>query len=104
MYVIHTFFYVKKVLPLSNAFENYLSSYVVDHSMAGVLERIRGPGKRLVEGSLSISRADKNALQLQAAMEILAEVFGIGIQDVEEMLKQRYEENVEWPQEFSLTE
>lgn len=72
--------------------------------MAGVLELIRRPSKRLVEGCAPKSRADKKALQLQAAMEILAEVFGISLSDVEEMLKQRYEEKVEWPREFSLME
>ncbi len=72
--------------------------------MAGVLERIRKPSKQLVEGSTSIPRANLKALQLQAAMEILAEVFGIGISDVDDMLKQRYGEKVEWPREFSLTE
>lgn len=69
-----------------------------------VLELIRKPNKQLAEDGASISKVDKRALQLQAAVEILSEVFGIGIQDVEEMLKERYEEKVEWPREFSLTE
>lgn len=74
------------------------------HTMAGVLERIRKPSKQLVEGGGSVSRAEKKALQLQAAMEILAEVFGVGLSDVEDMLKQRYEEKVEWPREFGPIE
>ncbi len=50
--------------------------------------------------SVLISRA----LELQAAMEVLAEVFGLRTSEVEEMLKQRYEEKIEWPQEFCLVE
>ncbi len=72
--------------------------------MAGVLERIKKPSKRLVQGRTSISSAEKKAMQLQAAMEILAEVFGIGLSDVEDMLKQRYEEKAEWPREFGTIE
>ncbi len=72
--------------------------------MEGVLERMRKPGRRLVEGGASIYRADKKALQLQAAKEILAEVFGISLSDVEEMLKKRYDEKAEWPREFGAIE
>ncbi len=68
--------------------------------MAGVFELIRGPQKRLVGHHRAVQRADPKALELQAAMEILAEVFGIKASEVAEMLKQRYEEKIEWPQEF----
>ncbi len=95
--------------------------------MAGVLEQIMGPKKQLVGGNMS--SIDLKVLQLQVAKEILAEIFGIDLSDVEEMLKQRYEEKREylrasrrrirqrqtflkqrsvqrgeWPQEFCLAE
>ncbi len=70
--------------------------------MAGVFELLKGPQKRLVVRSVAVQRADPKAVELQAAMEILAEVFGIKASEVEEMLKQRYEETIEWPQEFCL--
>jgi hypothetical protein len=80
--------------------------------MAGVLELIRGPQKRLVIRSEKAPRANPKALELQTAMEILAEVFGIGISEVEEMLRQRDEVEVQsckgegtlWPESFSLAE
>ena len=55
--------------------------------MAGVLELIRGPQRRLVIRSETSPRVDPKALELQTAMEILAEVFGIRISEVEEMLR-----------------
>lgn len=70
--------------------------------MAGVLEQIRRPKRQLVGNNAPESRIDQKVLQLQAAMEILAEVFGTDISDVAEMLKQRYEEKMEWPREFYL--
>jgi hypothetical protein len=72
--------------------------------MAGVFELIKGPQRRLVGRHGVVQRADPRALELQAAMEILAEVFSIRTSEVEEMLKQRYEEKIEWPQEFCLVE
>ncbi len=97
------------------------------HTMSGVLEQIMGPKKQLVSGNMS--QMDQKVLQLQAAKEILAEIFGTDVSDVEEMLMQRYEEMREcprasrrhirqhqachkqrsvqmgeWPQEFSLAE
>jgi hypothetical protein len=55
---------------------------------------------------------DLKALELQTAMEILAEVFGIGISEVDEMLRQRGEVEVQsckeegtlWPESFCLAE
>ena len=81
--------------------------------MAGVLERIRWPQKKLVVvHSSAASKVDLRALELQAAKEVLAEVFGIRISDVEEMLQNRYdescyaksgyEETEQWPREFML--
>ena len=53
-------------------------------------------------------------MELQAAKEVLAEVFGVKISDVEEMLQNRYdeicyakpdyEETEQWPREFVLNE
>ena len=81
--------------------------------MAGVLERIRWPQKKLVVGqSYSASKIDLRIFELQAAKEILAEIFGVKISDVEEMIQNRYEkvrckansyEEMEpWPREFLL--
>ena len=81
--------------------------------MAGVLERIRWPQKRsITRHSSSAPKVDLRVLELQAAKEILAEVFRIRVSDVEEMLqnrydeicyaKQVYEETEQWPREFML--
>ena len=83
--------------------------------MAGVLERIKWPQKKLDVGhSSSAPRFDLRILELQAAKEILAEIFGIKISDVEEMIRNRYEEvccgnnsceeTEQWPREFLLVE
>jgi len=80
--------------------------------MAGVLELIRGPQRRLVKRSEGSPKANLKALELQTAMEILAEVFGIGTSEVEEMLQQRGEVEVQsckgegtlWPESFCLAE
>ena len=81
--------------------------------MAGVLERIRWPQKRTVIGnSSSAPRVDLRILELQAAKEILAEVFRVRVSDVEEMIQNRYdevcyvkpgyEETEQWPRELVL--
>ena len=84
--------------------------------MAGVLERIRWPQKRAVIGhsSVTLSKVDLRVLELRAAKEVLAEVFGVRISDVEEMILNRYdefcyaknghEETEQWPREFVLNE
>ena len=60
--------------------------------MAGVLERIRWPQKKLVVGHSSTTpKVDLRVLELQAAKEILAEIFGVRNSDVEEMIQNRYE-------------
>jgi hypothetical protein len=79
--------------------------------MAGVLDRIRWPQKKLVVGHGS-SKVDLRVLELQAAKEVLAEVFGVRISDVDEMIQNRYnegcyvkpdyEETEQWPREFML--
>ncbi len=72
--------------------------------MAGVLGLIKGPQKWQVGRPGVIQRADPKALELQAAREILAEVFNIKISDVDEMLmlRLRSEEREMWPREFCL--
>ena len=83
--------------------------------MAGVLERIRWQQKKLVvRHSSSAPKVDLRVLELQAAKEILAEIFGVRISDVEEMIQNRYEEVCceanryeemeQWPREFLLEE
>ncbi len=39
---------------------------------------------------------------MQAAKEILAEVFDIRTSDVDEIVKHRHEEKMEWPREFCI--
>lgn len=82
----------------------------------------------LVRDNVSSAKIDPKALELQAAMEILAEVFGTDISEIDEMLKLRCEEGLEghasylrkkqgqwllkhghseageWPMEFCLVE
>jgi hypothetical protein len=80
--------------------------------MAGVLERIRWPQKRSIVALRPSPRVDPKILELQAAKEILAEVFQIRVSEVEEMILNRYddvryeenssEERDQWPREFQL--
>jgi hypothetical protein len=84
------------------------------HSMAGVLERIMGSQnqRRLVQRSEKAPWVNPKVLELQTAMEILAEVFGISTPQVEEMLRERSEAGVQsckgdgalWPESFCLVE
>ena len=78
--------------------------------MAGILERIHWP-QRNVEDSPLAPKVDRRILELQTAKEILAEIFGVGVSDVEEMILNRYEEACyrndgpeEWPQELWVGE
>jgi hypothetical protein len=83
-------------------------------TMAGVLELIRGPQhlRWLFACPKKAPRVDPKVLELQAAKEILAEVFGMRISEVEEMLRQRSEtegqscneEKALWPESFCLAE
>jgi len=73
--------------------------------MAGVLEQLIRPQQRTVY-------QDMKAMELEAAKEILAEVFRVRISEVDEMIRCRfeaedmgsmaYEEHGLWPQEFCL--
>ena len=69
--------------------------------MAGVFEQLfRPPQKTLYQ--------DQKAMELEAAKEILAEVFRIRLSEVDEMIQCRFEVEVSekedglWPQEFWL--
>ncbi len=78
----------------------------IRYTMAGVFELIMGPQpqKRLVGRHGVVQRADPRALELQAAMEILAEVFGIRTSEVEEIIRVRSEEREMWPERFWTAE
>jgi hypothetical protein len=78
--------------------------------MAGVLDKLIWPQKGLLRNS--ISGADMAAMELEAAKEILAEVFRVRVSEVDEMISRRFEEALIqeacpeedrlWPQEFRL--
>lgn len=77
--------------------------------MAGVFGLIKGPQRRLVGRHGMVQQDDPRALELQAAMEILAEVFEVRLSDVNEMIRSRFEtgcskEDGSWPREFWLDE
>ena len=82
------------------------------HIMGGVLERIRWLQKRSAIALLPSPPVDPIILELQAAKEILAEVFRVRVSEVDEMILNRYddvryEENSSedgemWPREFRL--
>ena len=47
------------------------------------------------------SGEELTGMKLQAAQEILAEVFSISLAEAEEMIKQRSRERTLWPESFS---
>ena len=68
--------------------------------MAGVLEQLFRPQKNAMS---------QKAMELEAAREILAEVFGVRLSEVDEMIRCRFvveekgsKEDGMWPQEFCL--
>ena len=70
--------------------------------MAGVLEQLIRPQQKTIY-------QDQKAMELEAAKEILAEVFRVGLSEVDEMIWCRFEdedmgsmgsEDGLWPQEF----
>ncbi len=77
-------------------------------SMAGILEQLFRPQKRAVMHCAT--RMSPKAMELEAAREILAEVFGVRLSEVDEMIWSRFEaedkgpekKEVLWPQEFWL--
>ena len=71
--------------------------------MAGVLEQLFRPQK------MAVVYCNPKAMELEAAREILAEVFGVRLSEVDEMIWSRFEaedkgpeEEVLWPQELWL--
>jgi len=71
--------------------------------MAGVLEQLFRPQKMAVE------HCSPKAMELEVAREILAEVFGIRLSEIDEMIQSRFEaedkgskEDGLWPQDFCL--
>jgi len=68
--------------------------------MAGVLGKLFGPQKTAVQ--------DRKAMELEAAREILAEVFGVKLSEVDEMIENRSQAGEEmrpldgelWPQKL----
>ena len=69
--------------------------------MAGVLERLSWPQKKTVHHS------DLKAMELEAAREILAEVFRVRLSEVDEVIQNRFQagdvvskEDELWPQEL----
>ena len=70
--------------------------------MAGVLGHLFGPQKTPVK--------DRRTVELKAAREILAEVFGVKLSEVDEMIENRFQaanelvkssrDNELWPQEL----
>lgn len=68
--------------------------------MAGVIEQLFRPQKTAVQ--------DRRAMELDAAREILAEVFGVKLSEVDEMIDNRFQAGEErrsmdgelWPQEL----
>jgi hypothetical protein len=73
--------------------------------MAGVLGQLIRPQNKAMH-------CDQKAMELEAAREILAEVFRVRLSEVDEMIQNRFEvasseddrskENGLWPQEFWL--
>jgi len=69
--------------------------------MAGVFEQLFRPQQKTIY-------QDRKAMELEAAKEILAEVFRIRLSEVDEMIRCRFEVEVSvkedglWPQEFWL--
>lgn len=78
--------------------------------MAGVFERLMKPQKSTMRRSSF--QVNSKAIELEVAKEILAEVFRIRLDDVNEMIQRRFEaassdgvnmnEDGLWPQEFWL--
>jgi len=70
--------------------------------MAGVLERIIGPRRRLMTPFTSLESVHPKVLELQTAKAILAETFGIRLSEVDDMIRQRCESKEQWPENFWL--
>jgi len=108
LYVIQAFHLCKNGLLLFFSGETTYPYTQYRHIMAGVLEQLIRPEKRV-----AVYRNPKE-LELQTAKEILAEVFRVRLSEVDEMIKSRFQvtgdgdvvskENRLWPREFCLEE
>ena len=56
-----------------------------------IINKIHWPQRNVGDSPLA-PRVDRRILELQTAKEILAEIFSVGVSDVEEMILNRYEE------------
>ena len=54
------------------------------------------------DSRMSVNGDDLIDMKLHAAQEILAEVFGISVNEAEEMIRQRSREKMLWPAGFSV--
>jgi len=74
--------------------------------MAGVLDHLAKPKKQAIKlhPSSRSGSDDQIAMELDAAKEILSEVFGISPQEVEEMIRRRSEDRMLWPEGFRMEE
>ena len=71
--------------------------------MARVLDHLGMARKHpLLPQSLRNGGKDLTTVELEAAREILAEVFGITTAEVDMMIKRRSEERMQWPERFWL--
>jgi hypothetical protein len=69
--------------------------------MAGVLEHLRWPCSGRKKAELWGGGVDLSAQELEAAKEILEEIFAVSSPDVEEMIRQRMAER-DWFEEHSI--
>jgi len=74
--------------------------------MTKVLPSLGKSKRRPIEPGCGSRSGGKDPVDLElcAAKEILAEVFGITLPEVDEMIKQRSEERMIWPERFWLDE
>jgi hypothetical protein len=107
LYLIHSFYYVNMVFCYCFPAKVLILIRRISYTMAGVFGQLIRPQKRLMKHSTI--QMDPKALELETAKEILAEIFGVRIADVEEMIQNRFEaddmgskENGLWPREFWL--
>jgi len=74
--------------------------------MARVLDALGKSKRHAILPRIQSQNGGKDLIEMElhAAKEILAEVFGITISEVEEMIRQRSEERMLWPERFWLEE
>lgn len=75
--------------------------------MIGVLALVIRPRQkslthRILASRMVPIRCSPKVMELQEAKEILGEIFGIDVQEVDEMIQRRMEERVLWPERFCV--